>query len=137
MSNLIEKALIIGFGIFIASIFLTVLIPFLDNILYYNNVMEDDLNDYFKIINDVDEGILYIIDNPNQIYQKEIYYPDNLNITLNNQYITFEYYFQGEVSVIILKYNNSLKSCKFSEMVPQSYLYQVFFDENLIKIEII
>jgi hypothetical protein len=137
MTNLIEKTLIIGFGIFIASIFLTFSIPFLDNILYYNNILEDDLNDYLKIINDVDEGILYIIENPNQIYQKEIYYPNNLNITLDGQYVNFEYYFQGEISVITLKYNTALKSCKFYDIVPQSYLYQVFLDENLIKIEII
>ena len=137
MTNLIEKTLLIGFGIFITSLFLTFSIPFFGHIFNYYGIIEDDLNDYLKVINDIDDGILYIIENPNQIYQKQIYYPDNLNITLEHQYINFEYYFQGEVFDITLKYNTSLKSCIFCEIVPQSYLFRVFFDENLIKIEII
>ena len=136
MTNLIEKALIIGFGIFIASLFLSISMPFLDRFFNYNSSLDDELSDYIKLINDVDKGILYIIENPNSFYQKEIYYPDNLNITIENKYANFQYQFQGEISDITLKYNTSLKACRFDEILPSSYLYKVYYDFSLIKIEI-
>ncbi|TFG12860.1 MAG: hypothetical protein EU531_10220, partial [Promethearchaeota archaeon] len=70
MTNLIEKALIIGFGIFIASLFLSISMPFLEKFVNYNSSLDDDLSDYLKLINEVDKGILYIIENPNSFYQK-------------------------------------------------------------------
>jgi len=136
MTNLIEKTLIIGFGIFIAFIFLSFTIPYLEHIIDFNNSIDDNFNDYLKLINDVDKGILYIIENPNSRYQKEIYYPDNLNITMEYKYVNFQYYFQGEISDITLKYNRTLQSKRFDKIQPKSYLYSVIFDENLIKVEI-
>jgi len=136
MTNLIEKALIIGFGIFITSLFLSISMPFLEKFVNYNGSIDDDLNDYLKLINEVDKGILYIIENPNSFYQKEIYYPDNLNITIENKYANFQYKFQGEISDITLKYNTPLKACKFDDILPNSYLYKVYYEFSLIKIEI-
>lgn len=136
MTNLIEKALLIGFGIFITSIFLSFTLPYLDYILDYNNRLDDDLNDYLKLINDVDKGIIYIIDNPHSRYQKEIYYPSNLNTTIGNKIVNFEYYLQGEFTDITLKYNRSLISGRYDNLLPNSYVLNVYFEINLIKIEI-
>ena len=135
MTNLIEKALLIGFGIFISSLFLSFTLPFLEHIVDYNNGLDDNLNDYLKMINDVDKSILFIIENPNSRYQKEIYYPDNLNMTIENICVNFQYYFQGEISVIILKYNTSLSSGKFENILPKSYILNVYFNASLITIE--
>ncbi len=136
MTNLIEKALIIGFGIFIASIFLSFTMPFLGKIISYDIYVEDDLNDYIKLIDDVDKGIKYIIENPNNIYQKEIFYPNNMNITIDNFYINFKYIIKEESSQITLKYNNTLKSYCFCEISPKYYLFIVCYELNLIKVEI-
>lgn len=137
MSSLIEKILIIGFGIFVASTFLSFSLPFLEQIFNYNDVVDDEFNDYLKLINDMNKGIVYIIDNPNSFYQKEIYYPDNLNITLEHYYANFHYYIQGKISEITIKYNKLLKSCQFYEILPKTYLYKVYIEGNLIIIEII
>lgn len=136
MTNLIEKALLVGFGIFITSIFLSFTLPYLENILDYNNRLDDNLNDYLKLINDVDNGILYISDNPHSNYQKEIYYPGNLNITIENKEVNFLYYFQGETTDITLNYNISLISIVYADILPNSYLLGIYFEESLIKIEI-
>ena len=48
MTNLIEKTLLIGFGIFITSLFLTFSIPFFGHIFNYYGIIEDDLNDYLN-----------------------------------------------------------------------------------------
>ncbi|TFG03614.1 MAG: hypothetical protein EU542_01475 [Promethearchaeota archaeon] len=136
MTNLIEKALIIGFGILITTVFLSFSLPYIEQIIDYSSTTDDDLNDYLKLINDVDKGIFYIIENPNSSYRKEIYYPDNMNITIENKYANFQYIFQGKISEITLKYNNSLKSCYFGDLIPDFYLYEVYFDSNLIKLEI-
>lgn len=137
MSSLIEKILIIGFGIFVASTFLSFSIPFLEQIFTYNDIVDDEFNDYLKLINDIDKGIVYVIENPNSLYQKELYYPDNLNITLEHYYANFHYIIQGKISEITIKYNKLLRSCHFCEILPKTYLYQVYIEENLIIIEII
>ena len=136
MTNLIETALLIAFGILITSLFLSFTLPYIEHIIDYNNRLDDNLNDYLKLINDVDKSILYIIDNPDSSYQKEVYYPDNLNITIENKYVNFKYYFQGEISDITLKYNMSLESSKFENILPKSYLLRATFNANLIIIEI-
>jgi hypothetical protein len=136
MTNLIEKALLVGFGIFIASIFLSFTLPYLEYIFDYNNSFDDNLNDYLKLINEVDKGVLYIIDNPHSEYQKEIYYPDNLNITIENKDVNFQYYFQGETTIITLKYNCSLNSIRYDNMLPNSYLLIIYIEVSLIQIEI-
>ena len=137
MSNLIEKTLMIGFGIFVVSTFLSFSLPFLGQIFTVNDIVDDEFNDYLKLINDVNKGIVYIIDNPNSFYQKEIYYPDNLNITLEHYYANFRYEMHGEISKITIKYTMPIKSCQFCEILAKTYLYQVYLEENLIIIEII
>ena len=136
MTSLIEKALIIGFGIFIASIFISFIGPFLGHFLDYNNGLEDNLSDYIRLINDVDEGVLTVIDNRDYIYQKEIYYPESMNISIEDNYINFRYRIQDDTSDITIKYEIILKSCSFHNLAPNNYFYKVYFESNFIKIEI-
>ncbi len=84
MAELFEKALLFGFGIVVLLMFLSFLAPFLDMLFQYND--DGGLNNYTRVIDEIDVEILYNIDNPEELYLVDIEYPPNLNITLYDQY---------------------------------------------------
>ncbi len=94
MAELFEKALLIAFGIAILLIFFSFLAPFLDVLFQYND--DGGLNNYTSVIDEIDEGILYVIDNPEGQYLTDIEYPSNLNITFYEQYTKYDFLIDGE-----------------------------------------
>ena len=94
MAELFEKGLLIGFGIVVLLIFFSFLTPFLDVLYQYND--DSGLNNYTRVIDEIDEGILYVIDNPEEQYLSNIEYPRNLNITFHEKYTKYDFLIDGE-----------------------------------------
>ena len=63
MTNLLEKALITGFGIFILTIFISMINPFLMQISEFNDNVNTDIEKYENFFYEVDTGIKFIIKN--------------------------------------------------------------------------
>ena len=82
MTNLLEKALLTGFGIFILIMFVSLINPFIITLSEFNNTVKNDVERYNNLFSEGDSAILFVIENPNIIYVNEIEYPGNLNITL-------------------------------------------------------
>lgn len=135
MTNLIEKSLIMGFGILLLLIFLPLISPFLTLISKFNDNIE--IIRYEKLINQIDFGIITVIQNPELDYLQEIEYPNNLNITFYNQYAKFDYVIKNQIDNKIIFYNQSFLSRYFYDIYPQIYLLNISYKLNLINVQII
>ena len=131
MSNLLEKALLTAFGIFLLISFISLVFPFLEEISNYN---ESNINAYSKIIEEIDTGINFIIGNPNETYEIEVDYPENFNITINGIYIKYEYILDTKKSNRIFQYEESLFSHIYSDLIPQIYKLKILYFSDLIEV---
>jgi hypothetical protein len=132
MTNLIEKSLLLGFSIFLLTIFSSILIPFLNEINDYNTSDEPDLDSYLDLFNEIDLAVCFIIDNPDKSYQNNVSYPNDLNITIFEYFIIFEFKFRAENISHVLMYNVSFINCDFHNLPPQMYLLNVSFSSQII-----
>ena len=137
MTNLLEKGLIIGFGIIILLIFFSLISPFFEKISEFNNNEENDIENYISFINEMDQAILYVIDNPEEDFLKSIEYPPNLNITLYNQYVRYDFIIGDEPQYEIIFYNESFIYNIFQDILSKTYLLNVSFALHLIKVQFI
>ncbi|MFX1315130.1 MAG: hypothetical protein ACFE9T_04650 [Promethearchaeota archaeon] len=137
MTNLLEKSLIIGFGIFTLLIFFSLVSPFLDDITDFNNNEKKDIEIYTYFINEIDQAILYVIDNPEEYYLKYVEYPTNLNITFYNQYAKFDFIISNEKYNIIFFYEAIFAYNFFHDILPKIYLLNVSFNSHQLKIQFI
>lgn len=125
MTNLIEKSLLLGFSIFLLTIFSSILIPFLNEINDFNAKDKPELDNYLDFFNEIDLAISFIIDNPDRSYQNDVSYPKDLNITVFDYFIIFEFNFRNDNISHILMYNVSFVNCFFHNLPPQMYLLNV------------
>jgi hypothetical protein len=125
MTNLLEKTLLLGFGIFLLMVFSAILIPFLDEFNKYNEKEMNELDVYRDFLNEIDDAVLYIIQNPEESYLQEIKYPNNLNLTFFNTYIISEFIIGTNTYSKTLSYNTSFYNCYFYNLPPQIYLMNV------------
>ena len=125
MTNLFEKSLLLGFSIFLLTIFSSILIPFLNEITDFNNREEDSLDNYMVLFDEIDSAVLYIINNPVKCYQKDIKYPRDLNITFIENFVIYEFVFGDDKFNKALVYNASFLNCFFHNITPQIYLLNV------------
>jgi len=139
MTNLIEKSLLLGFGIFTITIFSTILIPFLGSIVEYNHKEKYSLESYMIFINEVDLGIIYVSQHPKESYIKEVDYPNNLNISFYDHFTKYEFILENKICVRYIEYNKTFINSYFHSIPPQTYLlnisqYSTLIGVNFIKI---
>jgi len=107
MTNLLEKALITGFGIFILVIFLSFIIPFFDQLNQYNEEEKDVVESYLEFISHMDSAIKSVNENPEEVNQSIIKYPEYLILNLNQTYAKFYFIIDGQNYTIIYEYARS------------------------------
>jgi len=125
MTNLLEKALITGFGIIILTIFLSTVNPFLMQISKFNDNINNDIEKYETLFFEVDTGIKFNIENPNITYVKIVEYPSNLNITLTDFYCKFEYNIGNEYNYKIIEYNKLFINHIYKNLPANSYILSI------------
>jgi len=137
MTNLIEKSLLLGFGIFTITIFSTILIPLLGSIVEYNQNEKDSLESYLIFINEVDLGINYVNQHPKEVYIKEIDYPNNLNISFYDHLAKYVFFLENKICVRYLEYNTTFIDSYFHNIPPQMYILNISQYSTLIRVNII
>lgn len=125
MTNLIEKSLLLGFGIFTITIFSTILIPFLGKIAVFNQNEYGSLESYTILINEVDIGITNVVQHPNEPFLRVIDYPDNLNITFYDNFAKYEFILEEKIYVKFYEYNTSFINRYFYQIPVQTYLLNI------------
>ncbi len=134
MTNLIEKSLLLGFGIFTFTIFSSIIIPFLGTIAEFNQNGRNELETYIYFINEIDQGINYVIQNQDEVYLKEIDYPPNLNISFQNNIAIYDFFIGNQLCVKIKEYNNLFVSKDFLQFPSGKYLLNISQNLSLIQV---
>ncbi|MFX0104013.1 MAG: hypothetical protein ACFE75_00800 [Candidatus Hodarchaeota archaeon] len=137
MTNLVEKSLLIGFGIFTLTIFSSILVPYLGKIAEFNQNERNNLDLYMTFIDEIHQGITFVAQSPNQKYLKNIEYPNNCNITIYDHLIKYEFLVENRICIKIIEYNNTFINSYFNSIPPQTYLLNITRYLSLIKVNII
>lgn len=136
MTNLVEKALLLGFSIFLLAIFSSLLVPILNEINDFNRNDKNSLNSYLDFYEEMDLAVNFIINNPSKLYQKDVYYPKDLNITIIDTFIIYEFQFRDDNFSYVLAYNQSFINRVFYNIPPKMYLLNVSYLSSKIMINL-
>ena len=137
MTNLLEKTLLLGFSIFLLTIFSAILIPFLNELTEHNEIEKNELETYKTFLDELSEAVLYIIRNPEESYLQDIKYPRNLNLTFFDAYIISEFLIGSNIYSKTSSYNTSFHNSYFHNLPPQTYLLNVSYPLSKIIINFI
>jgi len=137
MTNLIEKTLIIGFGIFTLIIFLSIITPFIQKIENIRKAeVEAEVDDYLLFIEKVDNSIKNFILNPVQILTDNVQIPENINISINQDYIRYDYLENDENKEVIMDYPVQFQIKSFIGFKSGRYLLTIESKESYLLINI-
>ncbi len=134
MTNLLEKSLLIGFGIFTLMIFASVIIPFFNQIMQYNENQREELKNYLEFIDEIDYSVNFVIYNPSQIYIKNIAYPENLNLTVRESSLEYNFILGDILNTEIEQYTVNFYPCSYHNLPSGLYNLNVSFQNFLITI---
>ncbi len=137
MTNLLEKSLITGFGIFTLTIFFIIIIPFFQNIEEYedNKSSEDTLEENLIFIGEIDNAIKSIMKKSDEDYTKYIKYPRELNLTTNENYVKFDFILDNKHEFKFLYYDIIFIYKFYSNVLPGTYLLNVSYRASLVNVE--
>jgi hypothetical protein len=136
MTNLIEKSLLIGFGILTLTIFISIIIPLFGAIVDFNQNERTNLERCLLFINEIDQGVQYVIENPEGIYLKNIEYPNEMNTTFYDNRVKFEFYIDNQLCVRINEYSHNFVEICFCQMPAKSYFLNISNSSTLIKVNL-
>jgi len=135
VTNLIEKILIIGFGIFLLISFLTIINPFIDLFARYD-FYQEKYEKTIDNINLIDSSIRYSI-NQNRSYCQEISIYQDLNISIEKIQIKYEFFINKKDN-LVLTYDRMMIDEFYSLHSKSNYLLNVtFLTSILIKFQIL
>jgi len=134
MTNLLEKALLTGFGIFVLTIFLSMINPFIIQISEFNGTIENDIIAYENFFNEVDIAVKFIIENPDAIYLREIDYPKNLNVTFNDFYVKYDFLIENKLNYKIYEYNKPFINLFYRNLSTTTFILNVSCFQNFIAV---
>jgi len=134
MTNLLEKALLTGFGIFVLTIFLSMINPFIIQISEFNGTIENDIIAYENFFNEVDIAVKFIIENPDAIYLREIDYPKNLNVTFNDFYVKYDFLIENKLNYKIYEYNKPFINIFYRNLSTTTFILNVSCFQNFIAV---
>ncbi len=137
MTNLLEKALLTGFGIIILIVFVSLINPFIISISKFNNTIKNDVEKYNNFLIEVDTAILFIIENPDEIHLNEIEYPRNLNVTLAEDYVKYNFLIENEIQYKIYEYAKPFISHAYINLSSSRYLLKISCNYNYIDVQFI
>lgn len=135
MTNLLEKALLTGFGIIILTIFISLINPFIVQISDFNGNNKSNIEQYENLFHEVDTGIKFIIENPNAIFSKPVEYPKKLNITLTDFYCKFEYIINDNYYYKIFEYLKPFIDKSYIDLPESSYILKISSSFNFVIVQ--
>ncbi len=134
MTNLLEKALLTGFGILVLTIFLSMINPFIVQISEFNGTIENDIIAYENFFNEVDIAVKFIIENPDAIYLREIDYPKNLNVTFNDFYVKYDFLIENKLNYKIYEYDKPFINIFYRNLSTTTFILNVSCFQNFIAV---
>jgi hypothetical protein len=135
MSNLLEKSLLTGFGIIVLIIFFTFINPFLENLINFNQKVDQEIKIYLKFFDEVDQGILYVIDT-DLSYTNNIAYPNDINITIDGYFVKYDYFIEGNYKYRIMEYEKQFFTKNYFDFPSGVYFLNISVKESKLEVKI-
>jgi len=136
MTNILEKTLLTGFGVFILIISLSFITPFITSIFTFKSNQNDDLESYISLIDEIDQCINHIIEHPENVYLKTIEYPKNLNMTFKGNVAKFFFNYKENYQTKIVEYSKPFVECDFENILPLFYVLNISMKLSKILVEL-
>ncbi len=134
MTNLFEKSLLTGFGIFSIIIFMSFILPFFNQITSFNEKERNVINKYQLFINEIDNAILFVIQYPSEVYIKSLEYPEKLNITFQDNFVKFNFIIDNKICYKILEYSKQFYQSSYKNLLSGIYELNVSYISSLINV---
>ena len=134
MTNMVEKSMLIGFGLFTLIVFLSIIQPFFGELLKFYDEDKQYLENIENFIEDIDCAIIYTISNPEEVYEKELLFPRDLNITISGNEVEYNYLINSNVYSNSKNYGTIFHTVFYHNTNSTQYILHVFFESNYVRI---
>lgn len=135
MTNLLEKSLLTGFGVITLITFLSFITPIFSQLSYIQN-QNQDLQKLLDFIEEVDQGVNSVLDNTELTYINIISYPKDLNITLNGQFIKYDYKIKDAIKYKIYEYEKYFYTLLYQDVPTGDYYLNISVHDNKIDFQL-
>ena len=111
MTNLLEKALLTGFGILVLTIFLSMINPFIVQISEFNGTIENDILAYENFFNEVDIAVKF-----------------------NDFYVKYDFLIENKLNYKIYEYNKPFINIFYRNLSTTTFILNVSCFQNFIAV---
>jgi len=137
MTNLLEKSLITGFGIFVLIIFITLIAPFYNEVEEFNEEDKDDIDNYMDFVGQLDNAILSVKENPGFIYKDNIQCYENLDVIIEGKQVKIYFELDNEPYYKIFEYEVYLCNYTYDTLASEVYSLEILFINNNSFIDVV
>jgi len=137
MTNLIEKSLITGFGILVLIIFMILIAPFFNQIEEFKEDDEEDIDNYMKFVERLDEAILSVVENPDIPYKDDINCYETLDLIIEGNQIKIYFKLEDDHYYKILEYNSYFCNYTYDTLASEVYSLEILFINNNSFIDVV
>jgi len=134
MTNLFEKALLTGFGLFILIIFFSIINPFLGEITDYYRDIDNEKQIYIDFMSNMDSAINSIIENPDEHYIEKVNYPKDLNISFYGNKVKYDYIVQFQTYSVFKEYLGNFVENDYYNLLPDVYDLLITYKSGMIDV---
>ncbi len=137
MTNLLEKSLITGFGIFVLIIFIILIAPFFNQIEEYKEDDKEDIDNYIDFVERLDNAILSVIENPDNTYKDTIHCYETLDLLIEGNQIKIYFKLEDDHYYKILEYNCYFCNYTYDTFASEVYSLEILFINNNSFIDVV
>ena len=137
MTNLLEKSLITGFGIFVLIIFIILIAPFYNEVEEFNEEDKDDIDNYMDFVGQLDNAILSVKENPGFIYKDNIQCYENLDVIIEGKQVKIYFELDNEPYYKIFEYKVYLCNYTYDTFASEVYSLEILFINNNSFIDVV
>lgn len=137
MTNLLEKSLITGFGIFVLIIFITLIAPFYNEVEEFNEEDKDDIDNYIDFVGQLHNAILSVKENPGFIYKDNIQCYENLDVIIEGKQVKIYFELDNEPYYKIFEYKVYLCNYTYDTFASEVYSLEILFINNNSFIDVV
>jgi hypothetical protein len=137
MTNLLEKSLITGFGILILIIFIALITPFYNQIEEFKEDDEEDIDNYLNFVEQLDNAILSVIENPDTPYKDNIRCYESLDIMIEGNQLKIYFKLEDDLYYKILEYNRNFCNYTYNSLASELYSLEILFINNYTFIDVV
>ncbi|TXT64794.1 MAG: hypothetical protein BAJALOKI1v1_520020 [Promethearchaeota archaeon] len=127
MTNLVEKILLIGFGILMVFSFFSIITPLIETYNYANE-NQQDFNEILINIEQINNAVKYVSET-NETYSSNIFIFENLRISINQFHIDFIFLLDG-IMKISKYYDVKLENQEYTLISQRLYNFTISQTSN-------